>query len=193
MMLSIEVLPAPFGPMMARISPWRMSNETPVTALTPPNANETLSTESSTSRAATSGPLGALTLLLQNLPCNARSRRALQRGQAGHGPDIADFQPRGKHALPAVLECHFCCDVGLSGAEVERAHQRGVTLGDETAPNLLRPRDLAVIGVELLVQDEEAADLGARHCLLGRERPVHLLDVLRQHVIDQWMSGKLLI
>src|SRR5215468_10338574 len=45
MTLSIEVLPAPFGPMMARISPPAMSNETPVNALTPPNDNETRSTE----------------------------------------------------------------------------------------------------------------------------------------------------
>ena len=33
MTLSIDVLPAPFGPMMARISPLRMSNETSLIAL----------------------------------------------------------------------------------------------------------------------------------------------------------------
>ena len=49
MTLSIEVLPAPFGPMMARISPLRISNDTPVTALTPPKERETFSTASSTS------------------------------------------------------------------------------------------------------------------------------------------------
>ena len=36
MQLSIEVLPAPFGPMMARISPLRMSNGHSVIAFTPP-------------------------------------------------------------------------------------------------------------------------------------------------------------
>ena len=45
MTLSIEVLPAPFGPMMARISPLRMSNETSVIAFTPPKASETFSTD----------------------------------------------------------------------------------------------------------------------------------------------------
>src|ERR1700720_1686663 len=45
MTLSIEVLPAPFGPMMARISPRAMSNDTSVNALTPPNDSETFSTE----------------------------------------------------------------------------------------------------------------------------------------------------
>ena len=49
MTLSIEVLPAPFGPMMARISPLRMSNETSLIALTPPNDSDTFSTDSSTS------------------------------------------------------------------------------------------------------------------------------------------------
>jgi hypothetical protein len=60
MMLSIDVLPAPLGPMMARISPLRMSKDTPVTALTPPKESDTSSTESSTSPAATSCPVGAL-------------------------------------------------------------------------------------------------------------------------------------
>ena len=54
MTLSIEVLPAPFGPMMARISPLRISKETSLTALTPPNDSDTSSTASSTSPVATS-------------------------------------------------------------------------------------------------------------------------------------------
>src|SRR6185503_13582904 len=61
MTLSIDVLPAPFGPMMARISPLRMSSDTSLIALTPPNDNETFSTDSRTSPTATSGPVaGAL-------------------------------------------------------------------------------------------------------------------------------------
>src|SRR5438132_835684 len=60
MTLSSEVLPAPLGPMMARISPLRMSNETSRIAFTPPNASETFSTASSTCPASTS-PDGALT------------------------------------------------------------------------------------------------------------------------------------
>src|SRR5438046_4364417 len=60
MTLSIEVLPAPFGPMMARISPLRISKETSTSARTPPNDSDTPSTESSTSPAATSRTDGAL-------------------------------------------------------------------------------------------------------------------------------------
>src|SRR6185436_15242982 len=60
MTLSIEVLPAPFGPMMARISPLRISNETSVIAFTPPKASETFSTERIASPAAISLPVGDL-------------------------------------------------------------------------------------------------------------------------------------
>src|SRR5947199_5082977 len=60
MTLSIEVLPAPLGPIMARISPLRISKETSTSARTPPNAKDTRSTESSTSPAATSRAEGAL-------------------------------------------------------------------------------------------------------------------------------------
>src|SRR6266849_3027074 len=97
MTLSIEVLPAPFGPMMARISPLRMSKETSTSARTPPNANDTRSTESSTSPAATSRAAGALMcdplrsgiresagLLWLPPPLRGRSARA-PRAQAGRG------------------------------------------------------------------------------------------------------------
>ena len=50
MTLSIEVLPAPFGPMMARISPFLMSKLTSrISAFTPPNDRLMFSTESRTS------------------------------------------------------------------------------------------------------------------------------------------------
>ena len=49
MQLSIDDLPAPLGPMMARISPLRMSNDTSVSAFTPPKARLMSSTLSSTS------------------------------------------------------------------------------------------------------------------------------------------------
>jgi hypothetical protein len=55
MQFSIEVLPAPFGPMMARISPLRMSKDTSVRAFTPPKRKETPSTERSTSPLARMG------------------------------------------------------------------------------------------------------------------------------------------
>ena len=55
--------------------------------------------------------------------------------------------------------------------------QLRVTLGDERAPHLLGAGELAVIRVELLVQNEEALDAGAGHARLRGEVGVHLLDV----------------
>src|SRR6266478_4113323 len=149
MMLSSEVLPAPLGPMMARISPLRMSKETPLTALTPPKASDTFSTASSTSPATTSGPLGALMPRLR-----ARSRRLLHHRHR-NGRSVANLHARGKRALASVFERHLGRDGGLVRTAVERRDQRRVAFGDEVAADLLRARDFPVIGVKLLVQDEE--------------------------------------
>jgi hypothetical protein len=46
---SIELLPAPFGPMIARTSCSRTSNEMSVSAVTPPKASEMWSSSSTTS------------------------------------------------------------------------------------------------------------------------------------------------
>src|SRR4051794_17430491 len=171
MMLSMEVLPAPLGPMMARISPLRMSNETPVTALTPPNASDTFSTESSTSPAAMPCPAGALIPPLREAyELAARSCRTLQDGGNGDWIDVADLHARRQHALAPVLERHLGGNIGLGGAGIKRRDQGGIALRNEAAAHFLRPRDFAVIGVELLVQDEKAADLGAGHRVLVRER-----------------------
>src|SRR4051812_35887271 len=43
MQLTIEVLPAPFGPMMEKTSPRRTSKDTSVSARTPPKRSETCS------------------------------------------------------------------------------------------------------------------------------------------------------
>src|SRR5215468_3797838 len=104
MTLSIEVLPAPFGPMMARISPLRISNETPVTAFTPPKASDTFSTESNTSPATTSCPLGAL-MSGPQFPSRAPSAscRPLQVASDRDDLEIPNLDPGGQRALAAVL------------------------------------------------------------------------------------------
>src|SRR5215470_9200612 len=171
MTLSIEVLPAPFGPMMARISPLRISNETPLTAFTPPKASETPSTASRTSPAAISCPLGALMRRLRG------SCRLLHRAGHRHGHRVADLDARGQHAFAAVLEGHLGRDGGFGRAVVERRDQRRVALADQAAAHLLRTSDLAVVGIELLVQDEKAPDLSAGHHLVLDQRAVHLGDM----------------
>src|SRR5262245_37872338 len=212
MTLSIEVLPAPFGPIMARISPLRMSNETPATALTPPKASDTFSTASSTLPATMSCSLGALMPRLREYDDATRAAGSLcslshgerERTEVAarsccflhrwhHRLHVADFDACGEHALAAVLERHLGGNVGLACTAIERRDQRRITLGDETAADLLRARDLAVVGVEFFMQNEKTPNLRPRHGLLLRQRAVHLLYMLREHVVDARMPGQLLV
>src|SRR5690349_11877510 len=127
MTLSIDVLPAPFGPMIARISPLRMSKETLLTALTPPNESETFSTARSTSPTATSGPPTALMAVTRALEIAERtprrSCRLLQRGGRAHGRHIADLHARLDHTFASVLERNLGGDVGFLRAVIERRDQ----------------------------------------------------------------------
>src|SRR6266496_2112228 len=213
MTLSIEVLPAPFGPMMARISPLRISNETPATALTPPKASDTFSTASSTLPVAISCWLGALMRRLRECDDAARATDSLcplshsERERTGvaarscrflhrrhrHRPHVADFDAGREHTLAAVLERHLGGNVGLARTVIERRDQRRITLGDETAAHLLGARDFAVVGVEFLMQNEKTPNLRPRHGLLLRQRAIHLLHMLCEHVVDPWMPRQLLI
>src|SRR4051812_21068473 len=125
MQFSIEDLPAPFGPMMARISPRAMSKETSVSAFTPPNARLTFSTASRVSGKARTrlmlsslgaarggGPQGrrghessgrprALRALRGHLP-----KRGLGRS-GGVGAEVAEGDVALQGALAAVLEGHL--------------------------------------------------------------------------------------
>src|SRR5207248_3336979 len=116
MTLSIEVLPAPFGPMMARTSPFLMSNDTSRIARTPPNDSDTLSIESRISPAAMSLSAGALMATGRSFELGVRGKtscRLPEYRRDRDGRDVADFHPRRKHALAAVLEGHLGGDVGF--------------------------------------------------------------------------------
>src|SRR5258708_22195309 len=151
MMLSSEVLPAPFGPIMARISPLRISNETPATALTPPKASDTSSTASSTLPAAISCSLGALMPRLRayddapraaGSPCclshgeneriaiaarSCRSCRFLHRRHR-HRAHVADLDASGEHALATVLEPYLGGNTGRPRGPRQPLAQRRITV-----------------------------------------------------------------
>ena len=98
MTFSIDDLPAPFGPMMARISPLRMSKLTLVSARTPPNRSEMPSTR----QQHLAGPaLRAVHLWLAR-----RSGSTLRRAPVSRIDEIG-LDP----ALAPVLERHLALDV----------------------------------------------------------------------------------
>src|SRR6266704_2390056 len=99
MTLRSEVLPAPFGPMIARISCSRILRLTSFSAWMPP-------------------------------------KERLIRSASRMVSPMRRF-----------------------GARIERLDEALIALGDDPAAHLAGAGQLAVIGVELLVQDEEPADL----------------------------------
>src|SRR6188474_1780197 len=123
MTLSIEVLPAPFGPMMARTSPFLMSNDTSRIATTPPNDSDTRSTDSNTS--ARSFAAGLVMARCSRLSFRPRISCCLpDRRRDRNGLGIPDLDTRRQDALAAILEGDLGGDVGLARAVVQRLDQR---------------------------------------------------------------------
>src|ERR1700704_3853680 len=151
MMLSIEDLPAPFGPMMARISCSRTSKETSCSAATPPKAREM----ASISRMAS--PI-FLPVVISRNDMNRNSCRVPRRSRAV-GLRLHDSQVRRYRAGSPVLEPDLGLDELGGLARIEGVDQHGVLLPDQSAAHLSRARELVVVGVEFLVQYQEAVHL----------------------------------
>src|SRR6266404_1331553 len=155
-----ELLPAPLGPMIARISPRRASRLTPESAATPPNESETSSTERRTS------PIFPL--------------RSMSVGNAlDRSPEPAQLL---FHPLVTTVKMVDALDDGLSvgresrqgergrGAQVARHHPGTGQTGravDEHAPALepdARPHALELGGVLKTILEDRLGD---------RRDPVH--------------------
>src|SRR5919106_4964812 len=148
--LSIELLPAPFGPMMARISCSRTSKETSCSARTPPKASDTFWTERMTS------PMRRAMMVVSSDGATARSiLGGLPGGLRREGLRVADFQICRIGAGAPVFIAHLRLDVDRIPAGVKRLDERAVLLGDVAPAHLARARELAVVRLELLVQDEK--------------------------------------
>src|SRR6185312_9684145 len=207
MTLSNELFPAPFGPMIARISCSRTSKLTSASAFTPPKASETPSSAritSPTGRATRPGSSSRRFMRRRlrtvhavrssscrrpgsvqgRIPGGAPappSRRLLRRGRR-EGLHIDDRQLRADRAGAAILETHLRLHRAARGGAIERLDDARILLRDEPAPDLARARELAVVGVELLVQDHEAVDLAPGELRIPREVGVHLLDAAADEV-----------
>src|SRR5258706_328418 len=177
MTLSIEDLPAPFGPMMARISCSRTSNETPCSATTPPNASET----SSISRMAAPVFLPAF-MPLRDMHGGSRRR---PRGGDTVGLRLHDSQVGRHRTRAAVLEAHLRLDEAARLVRIQGIDQHGVFLGDVAAAHLARARELAVVGVELLLQYEETVDLRVAQRRVGGKVAGHLFHAFAHQLVDR--------
>src|SRR3954471_8025671 len=125
--------------MMARISCSLTSKLMPLSALTPPKESEMSS---------------SLRMTSPMLRDDAIVRSGCLAADGREGSRIADHQVGGNHAAAAVLELDEGFDVLRRFAGVQRVDQHRVFLRDEIAAHLARSRELVVVGVELLVQDE---------------------------------------
>ena len=98
-----------------------------------------------------------------------------------HGPIASeiDHRQRGADSLGgAVLEADHGVDRDVALAAVDRVDNAGVFLVDDVAANLSRAGQFAVIGIEFLIEQEEAGN-----ALRRRQRRVDRFDFLAQQLI----------
>ncbi len=76
-------------------------------------------------------------------------------------------------------------------AAIERVDQIGEFLVDDLAADLAGAGQLSVVGVEFLVQDQEAVDLATRQHRVGRDRAVDLFHMALDHFKTRgcWLSS----
>src|SRR5262245_35254901 len=141
MTLSIEDLPAPLGPMMARISPLRTSKLTSVNAFTPPNASEMLSTESRTSPSVRVAVIVGRRLKRTASASDSSPSRLHQHFR------LADRHIGADDAGAAILELDRGLDELRWLPRIQRVDQHSVLVGDEAAPHLARTGEFVVIGI----------------------------------------------
>src|SRR5436190_6301917 len=176
MTFSIELLPAPLGPMMARTSCSRTSNVMSDSALTPPNASEMCSSSRMTSPMRRAGVVIEGRVPWRDASCGPglRSRQHLR---------IFDAQIGGDESRATILELDQRLDVLDVASGVQRVDQHRVFLGDEAPAHLARARQLVVVRVEFLVQDQEPLHLGIGETRLGGELGIDLLDAAADQLV----------
>src|SRR5881394_2859717 len=123
----------------------------------------------------------------------ARAAQRLDGGGDRRCLGVADLEVGLERSLASVLEGHLCRDLCALAAGIECVDERPEPLGDEAPTHLARAGELAVIGVELLVQDQEAMDLRACERRLLRQVAIYLLDATRNEIVDRIEARELLI
>src|SRR5215831_7214256 len=178
MTFSRDVLPAPLGPMIARISPVLISTLTSLSACTAPKARAICCTCSK----------GALLSLGPVCTCrSAASATAISSLGDGYWclwSHVTDQQLCLERAAPSVLKDHLGLDRHAVIRAIQGLDQRRILLSHKATPDFAGPSQLAIIRVELFMEDEEAADLGPRHLWIVRQTGIHARNFLLDELVD---------
>src|SRR6266542_2925850 len=91
---------------------------------------------------------------------SSSSKKPKSSDTDGRSLDVLDAGARLDGRLPAILVGDGRGQLHLVPAPVERVDDRRVLLGDEPAAHLARARHLRVVGLQILGEEQEAADPG---------------------------------
>src|SRR5216683_3113591 len=187
MTFSRDVLPAPLGPMMARISPASISTLTSLSAWTAPKARAICCTCSK----------GALLAL--GAVCNCRSATsATAVSSLGDcyrclWSHVTDQQLCLECTAPSVLKDHLGLDRHAVIRAIQGLDERRILLSHKATPDFAGTGQFSIIRVELFMEDEEAADLGPRHLWIVRQTGIHARHFPLDEIVDLWPSCQISI
>src|SRR5262245_46564276 len=167
MTFSRDVLPAPLGPMMARISPASISTLTSLRACTAPKARAICCTCSK----GTLLGLGAGCAGL-SLP-SATAASSLGDGYRGCWSHITHQQLCLERPAPSVFKDYLSLDRHTVISAIQGLNERRILLTHKATPDFPSTGQLSIIWVELFMQNEEAADLGPSHLWIICQTGIH--------------------
>src|SRR4030095_14401951 len=156
MTLSSDVLPAPLGPMMARISPASRSTLTSLSACTAPKARAICCTCSKG------------TLLGLGAGCNgfslpsATATLSLGDGYRGCWSYVTDQQLCLERPTPSVFKDYLGLDRHTVISTIQGLNECRILLRHKATPDFSGTGQLSSVQIKFLVEDEEAGNLGPR-------------------------------
>src|SRR4029450_7178372 len=151
MTLSSDVLPAPLGPMMARISPASISTLTSLSACTAPKARAICCTCSKGTRLSLGAGRDALSIT------SATAASSLGDGYRCFWSHITDQQLCLERPTPPVFKDHLGLDCHAVIRAIQGLNERRILVRHKAASDLPGTGQLSIIRVEFFMENEEAA------------------------------------
>ena len=165
--------------MIARISPWRISK---LIAVERANAAERQADVLDLEQHLTDPPRRrGHCRAIPHAACRPVTRNVSRR---------ADLQIGADDRGAAILERHLRLDRHRRAVGIQRRDQRAIAFGDGAPAHLARAGQLAIIGIQLLVQDQEASDLRTGQRRVLRQVAIHRGDVAGDQLIHLVAAGE---